>query len=395
MCIAIANLQSQPLSQEQIENCWSNNGDGAGILYKEGGRLKIYKNLKSVKKFYKKYTKVIEQSNCLIHFRISTAGGVNTKNCHPFFVDKDLGFIHNGVISGWGNKVDGQSDTYSYNKEVLGKLPKGFQKNDAICELIGSDIGTGSKFAFMDKTGEFTIIGANRYRAHYGENGNWYSNDSYKEVKNFVYAGNKKVMKNTTNTKLTKLSDVIEPTGPRAYKKAWDHTIAREIEVKVFEKPADAPLYLKGQLSYSLDFCGYIMTSILTRGLKPTVKSKPPIEFKQEDIDDLDNDYYQMSQTDLDYLEYINDQMLEINEDVNNEDVEFLREISEVFDKIPTAKFTDSAIAGNFMVLMQLHGTYYPRYITAQQACAEIRIRYNRTGTWSDMCDLMKMNGGI
>ena len=63
MCIAIANLQSKPMTEQQIKNCWDNNGDGAGLLYKEGGRLKSYKNLKSVSKFYKKYIKVIANSN--------------------------------------------------------------------------------------------------------------------------------------------------------------------------------------------------------------------------------------------------------------------------------------------------------------------------------------------
>ena len=145
MCIAIANLKNKALTDEQIENCWANNNDGGGILYKEDGILKAYKNLDSLPKFLAKYKDVITKSNCLLHFRISTAGGVNVKNCHPFFINQDLGYIHNGVIHKYSNVVADQSDTYSFNQLVLKALPPDFLDNDFLVESIEHAIGSGSK----------------------------------------------------------------------------------------------------------------------------------------------------------------------------------------------------------------------------------------------------------
>lgn len=206
MCIAIANLKNQALTDEEISNCWANNPDGGGLLYKEDGILKVYKNLDNLDKFLAKYKQVIQNSNVLVHFRVTTGGGVTIKNCHPFLVNKNLGFIHNGVIYGYSNKAADKSDTYSFNELLLKGLPKGFINNEGIQGLIGDAIGTGSKLAFMDKDEKFTIIGEARGIAHYDERGNWLSNDSYKKVNNFRYAGNKKVMNNTSSAMTTKPS---------------------------------------------------------------------------------------------------------------------------------------------------------------------------------------------
>ena len=216
MCIAIANLKDKPLTGEQIDNCWANNGDGAGILYKEDGILKIYKQLKDVEAFKTKYFEVIKNSNCLLHFRIQTSGGVNYKNCHPFMVNKNLGFIHNGTIYGFDKKLDGKSDTSAYNHLVLKKMPRNFLDSPELVEIIEDHIG-GSKFVFMDVNENITIMDGKNY-GHYNTDGNWFSNDSYKKVNSWVYAGNKKVAKKGCN--------LPAPKQPIKYLSKWSQAEA-------------------------------------------------------------------------------------------------------------------------------------------------------------------------
>lgn len=223
MCIAIANLKGKALSQQQLENCWTNNKDGAGILYIEKGLMKVYKNITSLAKFIKKYNKVIQKSNCLLHFRISTAGGVNVKNCHPFQVNNKLGFIHNGVIHGW-SQTKGQSDTYSYNEKILKALPSNFLDYPAMKHLIQEDIGSSNKFVFMDKDGKFTII--NEEKGHFGLEGNWYSNDSYKRENDYYWAGNTKVWKPGKEPKKPTYSTYPRTSTYYYPNKTWDEKVA-------------------------------------------------------------------------------------------------------------------------------------------------------------------------
>ena len=250
MCIAIANLKNQALTDEEISNCWANNPDGGGLLYKEGGILKVYKNLDNLDKFLAKYKQVIQHSNVLVHFRVTTGGGVTVKNCHPFLVNKNLGFIHNGVIYGYSRKADDKSDTYSFNELLLKSLPKGFINNLGIQELIGDAIGTGSKLAFMDKDEKFTIIGEARGVAHYDEHGNWLSNDSYKKVNNFRYAGNKKVMNTMSsstvasppksNISVWPEKSKIIPTGQQ-YVKVFDQETFQSRTARCWQHQTDIP----------------------------------------------------------------------------------------------------------------------------------------------------------
>ncbi len=192
MCIAIANLRSNLLSDKELENCWDNNPDGAGILYKEDGRLKIYKQLTSFSKFLRKYKSVIQGSNCLVHFRVTSAGSTTLANIHPFMVNSNLGLIHNGTIWKLKPKAGSQrSDTWGLT-QLLKDVPPDFLKFNGMLTLIEELCGS-SKVAFMDNEESFTII--NESLGHYREDGNWCSNHSYEDVQDYMWRGNEKVYK--------------------------------------------------------------------------------------------------------------------------------------------------------------------------------------------------------
>ena len=191
MCICILNTKKGGmLPDNSIKNSWDNNDMGGGLLWNKNGRLNVFKT-KTYSEFLSMYKSIRNDKdvqNIVLHFRIATSGYDGMHNIHPFLVNSELGFVHNGVISGLGDKD--YSDTYYFN-EMLKNLHGNFLKNSTIIEFIENYIGY-SKLVFLDKNGRYNII--NEHYGHWSGN-NWYSNDSYKQVNNYVYYGNQKVSK--------------------------------------------------------------------------------------------------------------------------------------------------------------------------------------------------------
>jgi predicted glutamine amidotransferase len=189
MCIAILN-EKGILTKEILSNSWENNDQGAGLLYNHNGKLITFKTYNK-KEFIKTYFKVRSniKTKIVLHFRIATSGFEQFTNLHPFLVNDNLGFVHNGVISGLGNNK--HSDTYQFN-EMLKKLKPDFLTCQTTVKLIQSFIGS-SKLIFLNKDDSHHIINENL-----GQwiEGNWYSNDSHKKVEYFSYFGNSKIWKN-------------------------------------------------------------------------------------------------------------------------------------------------------------------------------------------------------
>lgn len=191
MCIAILNTKKAGrLPKTQIKNSWDNNDMGAGLLWNKGGKLNVFKSY-DYDDYIEKYNEIRDDNsigNIVLHFRIATSGYDGEHNLHPFLVNDDLGFVHNGIIKGLGNKKF--SDTYEFNDML-----KRYRHNFLTCEMskffISEYIGY-SKLIFLDSKDKYTIIneGLGKWT-----DGNWYSNDSYKEYKSYVYYGNKKVEK--------------------------------------------------------------------------------------------------------------------------------------------------------------------------------------------------------
>jgi predicted glutamine amidotransferase len=191
MCIAILNTPKYVLSKQTLNNCWENNSDGAGMLYIENGVLTSFKELTSFKKYFKHYKEAKKRNKSswfVLHFRISTHGKINETNCHPFMVNDDLGFVHNGIIGGVGSSPD-FSDTYLFNQTILKSLPSGFEHNEGIGKLL-SDFIDYSKLIFLNSKNEWSIIGESK--GHWAD-GNWFSNDTYKYVSQYLDYGGTKI----------------------------------------------------------------------------------------------------------------------------------------------------------------------------------------------------------
>jgi hypothetical protein len=203
MCIAILNPEDVTLDKSVLRTCWDNNTDGAGMLYLDGGVLKIHKEMTKFDSFYDEYLRIRsahKDSQVVIHFRISTHGKVNETNCHPFIVDDYWGFVHNGIISNAPHHND-YSDTYMFNQEILQKLPKDWMFNDAIYELIVGYIGS-SKLVFLNTDNEAYIVNEDM---GVWDLGCWFSNKTYKESRYFDYGG-KQIWKSAATPTITSSS---------------------------------------------------------------------------------------------------------------------------------------------------------------------------------------------
>lgn len=189
MCIAILNTKKTGrLPQSYIKNSWENNNMGAGLLWTEKNKLNVFKTY-DYDDYILKYNQLRDNNdvgNIVLHFRIATSGYDGEHNLHPFLVNDNLGFVHNGVISGLGNKHF--SDTYEFN-DMLKKFKHNFLNCEMTKYFISEYIGY-SKLVFLNSNDKYTIIneGLGKW-----VDGSWYSNDSYERVNNYKYHGNTKV----------------------------------------------------------------------------------------------------------------------------------------------------------------------------------------------------------
>ena len=182
MCIAIYKPVGVDISDEVLKNCFDNNDDGCGFAYVNTShtgkrKIKIKKTLDYdiFLRQYKRALKADPNSPFLIHFRIKSAGPINKENCHPFKIDNEHAFIHNGTISGVGKDKD-LSDTILFNQKIFQKLEGDWVSNEAIKMLI-EDMITFSKMVVLTLDGDVQIY--NEGKGNW-KDGAWYSNTSYK-----------------------------------------------------------------------------------------------------------------------------------------------------------------------------------------------------------------------
>ena len=172
MCMAIFQDIGKKISKNQCLKYAHINRDGFGFAYVDKGKL-IIKKTTNFDQFYIQYTIAVNQygskSPFIIHFRFGTSGLNNQDNCHPFLINKDTCFIHNGVFSELSNNPV-LSDTNIFNRTVLQPL---FKHNITAPtdRLLTHD--TYNKLVFLNSQQQHLIINEN---LGLWDNGIWYSN---------------------------------------------------------------------------------------------------------------------------------------------------------------------------------------------------------------------------
>lgn len=205
MCIIAAKPAGVEMpNYEYIRNMFSNNDDGAGIMYAANGKVHIEKGFMKEVDFTKRLAELSEIYNLkdmsmVMHFRITTHGGTKPENCHPFPITDskgmlkklrcrtDVGVAHNGIID-ITPKDKTISDTMEYIASQMAPLKRAvpnFYKNKDLLEMIYNAID--SKMVIMNEKGDLIYIGT-----FIEEDGVKYSNlsyaYSYKNYRSFPYA---------------------------------------------------------------------------------------------------------------------------------------------------------------------------------------------------------------
>jgi len=180
MCIIVVKPIKKPLPKKCIENCWSGNKDGAGIMYALKGKLHVekYVTLQDFKKRYYQLEHIVgNETNMVLHFRFCTHGVNDITNVHPFFINENLAFCHNGIFD---IDIDDPfiSDTQIFNEKVLKLLPVNFLEYSCLTELLRGYAGTDNKLVFLDNKGVYTIF--NEIDGIWDKGGCWFSNSGYK-----------------------------------------------------------------------------------------------------------------------------------------------------------------------------------------------------------------------
>lgn len=178
MCLLAASF-SKIKNIEALENGFCNNSHGAGFCYSDNNRLFVEKGFFTFEEFIEAYNKIPDESANLVHFRLATGGKINEENCHPFYVNENLAFAHNGVF-GCVNSTALHSDTYEFNRLLLQPL---FNKNTnymvfkpEMKYLLEKTIGY-NKVAFLNNSGKIAIC--NEDNGDWND-GIWWSNSGWK-----------------------------------------------------------------------------------------------------------------------------------------------------------------------------------------------------------------------
>lgn len=174
MCLIIWKTPGKQVNPETLWLANHANPDGIGIMYYDGESIGVEKYL-DYDAFEERYWEIEDRylwDDVLIHFRLSTHGETNFRNCHPHKVHSGLWMMHNGIIPGLECPENKLSDTALFAKRLKQRLNTRFILTSKDRRYCRNKIGK-SKLAFMDKRGEVTLINE---QDGYWHEGLWYSN---------------------------------------------------------------------------------------------------------------------------------------------------------------------------------------------------------------------------
>jgi hypothetical protein len=116
MCVAITMEPGTDLSKEEIFKMGRANADGVGVAWADGGVVHWAKTINYTPDTLYNFIKEREGYFRLVHFRLSTVGGVRADLCHPFEVGPMANphwtghssrvLIHNGHWHRWTDIID-------------------------------------------------------------------------------------------------------------------------------------------------------------------------------------------------------------------------------------------------------------------------------------------------
>ena len=197
LCIIIyKNNDVDKPTEKVLTTCLKAHKDGFGAMWRVGDKIRIVKGLYDIHSIKKIVDHIPKNAEAALHFRQSTHGVVSAGNCHPFplsgrtdaltTVDGyfDNGLVHNGIISGFGDRnSSSHSDTMNFIKyleRATGKIYTMTKLKRHIPDHYG-------KFVIFTPT--YTYF----FGQFYDEKKLKYSNTSYRDfTDNWGCCGNKR-----------------------------------------------------------------------------------------------------------------------------------------------------------------------------------------------------------
>lgn len=182
MCLIIApGKDGTPalLPREVFDYAYTRNNDGFGAMWTENGRVQHFKTLGlTADEIYAQMEERVERHpDVIFHMRLKTHGKIIPGLAHPFRIlnknrhGKDLFFMHNGVLSTFGNTLTyGQSDTTVFKDKIL--IPLLTRDPDALedPEVMDSinKLTSGSRLVFLDSDGKTYFTSPSSWNERYG-----------------------------------------------------------------------------------------------------------------------------------------------------------------------------------------------------------------------------------
>lgn len=169
-----------------------NNPDGAGFMYfDKNGDVCSYRSMHFdafIDEYESAWAEHGSHSPFAIHFRFATHGTKDLNNVHPFYMNKNVCVMHNGIIDCLIEDKK-MSDTAAFVRDYLGNLPRNFQDNEFLFDMV-EQYCSGSKLIMLTNDPEAKYFGYifNERLGHWGEEV-WYSNSTYSCVKTQSFVG--------------------------------------------------------------------------------------------------------------------------------------------------------------------------------------------------------------
>jgi hypothetical protein len=177
MCVIVVNKSM--LKKKLFKKAFAENGDGFGMAYTENGELYIAKVTTGLKEAYKTYCYLRSKHRgpMLLHFRLATHGSKDVSNCHPFQVNENMCFAHNGIFQ-LESTNKAKSDTAAF-ADILRAIPNFDITNEACRLLVEMAVGSYNKLAFLTSKGEYYIVNEEGGK---WKKGDWFSNLDFERM---------------------------------------------------------------------------------------------------------------------------------------------------------------------------------------------------------------------
>ncbi len=182
MCLAIYQPCGISIPESHLSEGFKNNPHGAGFMFFDENGVLQTRRFMGYADFIEEYERCWamhgQYSPFAVHFRWATHGTTNIDNVHPFRMNENVAVLHNGIIDCLiADKA--MSDTAAFVRDYLGALPRNFQDNPYLFEMV-EQYAAGSKLVLMtnDPDAQYSAYIFNEQLGHWTDKA-WYSNASY------------------------------------------------------------------------------------------------------------------------------------------------------------------------------------------------------------------------